>query len=166
MNYLSGEALSRLEQAEKRAREAQERTERLNHLRQRDANSGARRHVKELLAILAPELASDVLWLVEQVRERDEVLRDALPSLGANRRSYAQRALERACEWLDENPDAWRGAGELALEQEWRRRVAVLEDALRGVLADNGNCTADEPQDASCPRCKARAVLSGEGSDQ
>lgn len=43
------------------------------------------------------------------------------------------------------------------------REIKHKRDALRGhleaVLADDGNCTADEPQDPSCPRCKARAAL-------
>ena len=30
---------------------------------------------------------------------------------------------------------------------------------LRAVLADDGNCTANESQDSSCPRCQARAFL-------
>jgi len=43
-----------------------------------------------------------------------------------------------------------------------RRAWDELEPLLLAALDDDGNCMANEPQDASCPRCKARAaVVSG-----
>jgi len=108
-------------------------------------------------------------------RERDE-WKQWSTRQGASRRAEAaehreQRNLERAYEAearvreLEEREKSQTGLPYLAVPEDHLIRanlcIAELKAALEAVLADDGNCTEDEPQDSSCPRCRARKLLNG-----
>lgn len=55
--------------------------------------------------------------------------------------------------------DNWEEIGRARGVIELIRRIELAKRHMQRVLADDGNCTADEPQDSSCPRCRARAFI-------
>ena len=90
-------------------------------------------------------------------KERDEALEDLVAERDAKEAGRHLREAAEACaQELEEYRDEY--------QRLWHRdaaRAKAAEEALREVLADDGNCTEDEPQDPSCPRCRARKLLSG-----
>lgn len=116
-------------------------------------------------------LRQDLNFAQQEIEDLKRALQNSQLKIGgASRAEYVLRA-EAAEAQLAEaererNAVRLRAEGyadELADEQERRARVearlAEAREALELVLADDGNCTATEPQDSSCPRCKARKVL-------
>ncbi len=57
--------------------------------------------------VLACELLAELKAARRENATLRELLYDALPSLGANGRSYAQHALVEACELLGSDPRDW-----------------------------------------------------------
>ena len=98
--------------------------------------------------------------------ERDEEIgyRDEYQRLWHRDAGRAEAAEARVRE-LEEREKSQTGLPYLAVPEDHliraNLRIAELEAALEAVLTEGGNCTEDEPQDSSCPRCRARKLLGG-----